>query len=82
MQSDENIASLQETYTNKASHTQWTEAAHMLKGGAAGLGASKLHELCEKAQVLPHGSNEKNALLQQITEEYQRIKAAFKEMGY
>jgi CheY-like chemotaxis protein len=48
-QSDKNIAMLDENRHGKSSDA-WIEAAHMLKGGAAGIGAQTLSELCKEAQ--------------------------------
>ncbi len=76
-QSDENIQVLDRQCTageNKA----WCEAAHMLKGGSAGIGAIGLSALAEKAQHMKDATaEERQALLTQIASEYHQLKRHF-----
>ncbi|NBX02641.1 MAG: response regulator, partial [Alphaproteobacteria bacterium] len=81
-QSDENIAALEKTQNSEAEHAAWAQAAHMLKGGAANLGAKNLIELCEKAQHFNGNLDEKTQIFAKISSEYKRIKAVLSQMGY
>lgn len=73
-QSDDNIKELHRSMTVNDSKV-WTEVAHMLKGGAGGIGAETLRLLCDKAQHLdPAAADERVSLFEQISLEYGRVK--------
>jgi HPt (histidine-containing phosphotransfer) domain-containing protein len=79
-QSDENISALAQT-RGAGSLATWNETAHLFKGGAAGMGAYKLAELCHKAQLFKGSDVEQNNLLEMIAIEYARTKGYLKEIG-
>jgi len=79
-QSDKNLEILSKNRAD-GENKPWTEAAHMMKGGAAGIGAEKLRQLCDEAQHHQGTTAEKNALFDQISGEYARVKAHLKKIG-
>lgn len=55
---------------------EWVEAAHALKGGAAGVGAIKLKALCAKAQMMEDAtSSARESTLAAIREAYEEVEA-------
>jgi HPt (histidine-containing phosphotransfer) domain-containing protein len=66
----------------EGSHTSWVEAAHMLKGGAAGIGAEELRRLCAKAQSMDTATvAQRVTMYVQINEAYARVKQALQDEG-
>jgi CheY-like chemotaxis protein/HPt (histidine-containing phosphotransfer) domain-containing protein len=73
-QSDANIARLRGNCRDGPNEA-WVEAAHMLKGGMAGIGAKALSSLCAKAQDMRDApAAERRAILESIAAEYERLK--------
>ena len=61
---------------------EWYDAAHMLKGSAANIGAKHLQELCTRAQdSISEGVQHRLFLVQQIEAELLRIRAFFVTRG-
>jgi len=59
----------------------WTRTVHLLKGGAATIGAMKLRALCAKAQQMLNASQDKRlAILQEIEEEFKQVCTILKKM--
>lgn len=80
IQSDLNLAILAENCTAIAPKI-WVEPAHMMKGGAASMGAKKLSELCHQAQIFAGTWQEQTMLFQHIDAEYKRVKGFLRESG-
>jgi CheY-like chemotaxis protein len=81
-QSDQNLAILQVSCGN-GDNFAWTEAAHMFKGSANGVGAAKLGLLCAQAETrILFGDNEQKILLNQIEHEYRRVHEHFRKTGF
>jgi signal transduction histidine kinase/CheY-like chemotaxis protein/HPt (histidine-containing phosphotransfer) domain-containing protein len=59
----------------------WQEAAHMLKGGAAGIGARNLSALCEQAQHFKGPVSERRRLFDDMRAEYDRVRDHFRKSG-
>lgn len=79
-QSDQNMLELKRSSSAEELGKVWTEAAHMFKGGAGGIGAEKLRLLCDKAQHLDlMAVGERGVLFRQIQNEYEKVKIFFKE---
>ncbi len=72
-QSDKNIKTLSE-YRAQSDVQAWQDAAHMLKGGAGGIGAKLLAELCNEGQHFTGNVTEQAALFEKINAEYIRVK--------
>lgn len=73
-QSDHVLAALRASCIDGPSRP-WTEAAHFLKGTAAGLGAKSLYDLCEQAQQLHNApATARRALLIPIEAEMRNIR--------
>jgi HPt (histidine-containing phosphotransfer) domain-containing protein len=71
--SNENLAILSEKCIDGECQ-EWTESAHMLKGGAASIGAEALKILCNEAQNLDNAtSNDRYALYENIRNEYSAV---------
>lgn len=80
-QSDKNLDILSKNCVD-GKNKSWVEAAHMFKGGAAGIGAEKLRQLCNEAQGLESGTAEvRAALFDKISSEYTLVKAYLKKIG-
>ncbi|MBW7910265.1 MAG: response regulator [Alphaproteobacteria bacterium] len=79
-QSRKNIDVLQASMSPKANN-DWREAAHMLKGGAGGIGARTLSALCEQAQNAVCDISVKSSLLFDICDEYTRVEKSLDEYG-
>jgi CheY-like chemotaxis protein len=79
-QSDRNFSILRESY-GAADPAAWQEAAHMFKGGAAGVGAALLSTLCNEAQHSNGSAGERRTLFEKISGEYARVKTHLKEIG-
>lgn len=79
-QSDRNLSVLEKTRSGNGSHA-WTEAAHMLKGGAAGIGAFELQRLSNEAQHFAGTTERRAELYRKIQAEYDRVRAYLKELG-
>jgi signal transduction histidine kinase/CheY-like chemotaxis protein/HPt (histidine-containing phosphotransfer) domain-containing protein len=80
-QSDENLRLLKENCTGGECKT-WVEAAHMFKGGASGVGAAALSQLCSQAQqTLDATADERVALFKLIESEYAKTKTHLKGLG-
>ncbi len=61
----------------------WVEAAHSLKGGAAGVGAETLRSLCNDAQHMDNATaDERTRMLNKIQREYGVVKNYLYEQGY
>jgi len=74
-QSEQNLATLQQSCVNGVC-IPWREAAHMLKGGAGGIGAHALRSLAEIAQEMEVSTAEqRQQMLGLIESEYGRVKA-------
>ncbi len=75
-QSEKNMSIFKDNLISGES-TPWIEAAHMLKGGAAGVGAERLSELCEKAQSMKAVSaDERVQIFKQIENAYALVSQA------
>jgi HPt (histidine-containing phosphotransfer) domain-containing protein len=57
-----------------ADERAWTEAAHMLKGGAGGVGAHILQHLSDEAQHFAGTTERRSELYRKIRDEYDRVK--------
>jgi len=79
-QSDKNVALLAENRSGEDEKT-WVDAAHMLKGGAGGVGADMLRQLCDKAQFFSGTAEERGVLFGQISAEYDRVKSHLHGLG-
>ena len=79
-QSDKNLKMLAENRANTGAKA-WQETAHMLKGGASGIGANGLASLCNEAQHFEGTSLEQAALFEKINGEYARVKDHLKGIG-
>ncbi len=71
-QSNKNIAVLKQQLVHGANKA-WADAAHMFKGAAAGLGATRLRHLCDEAQHHKGTAGEKIVLLEKIIIEYEHV---------
>jgi HPt (histidine-containing phosphotransfer) domain-containing protein len=61
---------------------EWVEAAHMLKGGAASIGAEKLRSLCEIAQKMADAeASARIAKFEEIAAAYTHVEQALKREG-
>lgn len=79
-QSDINMETLEGNCVNGESAV-WSEAAHMLKGGAGAVGANQLASLCAAAQKQFIATKEdRRALLEDIKKEYQTVKEYLKKI--
>jgi HPt (histidine-containing phosphotransfer) domain-containing protein len=58
---------------------EWRAVAHKIKGGAGGIGADLLQELCDHAQHFDGSLNEFEAMQNKIFEEYECVKIFLKE---
>lgn len=58
---------------------EWINAAHMVKGGAGGVGAMRLHKLAETAQEFEGDDTTRAALLAQMETAYADVKIFFKK---
>ncbi|MDE1900564.1 MAG: response regulator [Alphaproteobacteria bacterium] len=75
-QSEVNMQTLL-TNQMEGSHKAWMEAAHMLKGGAASIGAEELQLLCAKAQAMSTATvAQRVTMYVQINDAYARVKQA------
>jgi two-component system, sensor histidine kinase len=72
-QSDINMQSLANNRRGENAEA-WREAAHMFKGGAAGIGAFVLSKLCEEGQHFSGTAEERTVLFDKINSEYARVK--------
>jgi CheY-like chemotaxis protein/HPt (histidine-containing phosphotransfer) domain-containing protein len=64
-------------------NSQWVEAAHKLKGGAAGMGAESLRSLCAQAQDMRVArASDRLAMLGRITDEMGRVRKYLADGGY
>ena len=79
-QSDKNLKVLAENSTNTGAKA-WHDTAHMFKGGASGVGANVLAELCRQAQHFEGTAQEQAALYEKISGEYTKVKNHLKELG-
>jgi signal transduction histidine kinase/DNA-binding response OmpR family regulator len=79
-QSDRNLATLEKSRSATDSHA-WPEAAHMLKGGAGGIGALKLQLLCDEAQNFAGTTERRAELFKKITDEYESVKDYLMKVG-
>ncbi|MDR3449135.1 MAG: MHYT domain-containing protein [Alphaproteobacteria bacterium] len=79
-QSDENMQTLDANKTGD-NPVAWKEAAHMLKGGSASIGAVLLAELCNEAQHFTGAPQERLDLFEKIKGEYGRISDYLKQTG-
>jgi two-component system sensor histidine kinase/response regulator len=78
-QSDINVAALASNQTDGIA-PEWVEAAHMLKGGAAGIGAKVLRGICEEAQTMENATAEDRAFVfHSIASAYANVKDALRE---
>ena len=60
--------------------TTWRQRAHTLKGACLNLGATRLAELCDKAQMHWRAAqDEKTLMLQAIDSELQLVRAALRD---
>ena len=79
-QSDKNLPTLGKNRSG-ADNRAWGEVAHMLKGGAGGIGAEELRLLSDEAQNFA-GTRERRAeLFGKIGEKYERVKAYLRDIG-
>lgn len=79
-QSDLNMQTL-ETESVNEEVKEWSEAAHMLKGGAGGLGAIKLQTLCDQAQHFNGTLAERQELFKKISDEYHHVKSYLRKIN-
>jgi two-component system sensor histidine kinase/response regulator len=79
-QSDLNLQTLQKNAEGKNEKT-WSEAAHMMKGGAGGMGAFVLQALCDEAQHFSGSDEDRQILCLKIAQEYRRVKDYLKSIG-
>lgn len=70
--------------TQKAKHTVFTEAAHKLKGSSAFIGAFKLSNMCQRAQVIDTSekSPARKLLAQDIEKEFEKVVRFLTAQGY
>ena len=69
-------------YCVEGTSEPWTKMAHMLKGGAAAIGAVKLRRLCAKAQeMLTATKAEREAVQKEITEEFALVCDLLRKMN-
>jgi PAS domain S-box-containing protein len=80
LQSDINLKTLHDN-ARQGDLKTWQEAGHMFKGGALGVGAMELAELCAQAQHFFGTVEERAALFEKIDTEYARVKAYLKDAG-
>ena len=59
----------------------WQETAHLLKGGAGGIGAKQLAALCAEAQHFTGTPREQAALFAKIQSAYRRVKEMLEATG-
>ena len=79
--SDGNIETLHYNATDGKSE-EWCMTAHKFKGGAAGIGAGKLAELCETAQHMRDATaKERRKILSAIEQEYSRVQKYLNALG-
>lgn len=79
--SEKNVQTLQANRVD-GECTAWVEAAHMMKGGAGGLGAHMLRELCAQAQdAADVDAATREALYISIRDEYAEVKTLLKKEG-
>jgi HPt (histidine-containing phosphotransfer) domain-containing protein len=82
VQSEANIAALAANRKDGVA-TEWVAAAHMLKGGAASIGAEALRRLCDAAQAMEGAeSAEREAAYRDIETAYTHVKHALKCQGF
>jgi len=79
-QSDKNIAALR-SHLEQGNLKEWQEVAHMLKGGASGVGAKILAALCHEGQHFVGARQEQEALFEKICSEYARVKDFVRKAG-
>jgi signal transduction histidine kinase/DNA-binding NarL/FixJ family response regulator len=79
-ESEKNMAILMKSLTEQDA-TGWREAAHKFKGGAAGIGAQALADLCHKAQHFEGEEQARAALHAEISHAYARVRAYFQSTG-
>lgn len=79
-QSDENMQTLLQEY-EKGNLQSWQKSAHMFKGGALGIGATALANLCSQAQHFNGTTVEQYMLLMKIGSEYATVKNYLKTTG-
>ncbi|MGE3624285.1 MAG: ATP-binding protein, partial [Bdellovibrionales bacterium] len=79
-QSEKNMRSLADL-GGQGDIKPWQEAAHMFKGGAAGIGAKRLAGLCNEAQHFSGTPQEQAALYEKIAGEYAAVKDYLKTLG-
>ena len=79
--STEEILSILKDSLSKDNTSEWIEAAHKLKGGAAYVGAEKLRELCEIAQNINEEENnfDKKQITHDISKEYLAVIEALED---
>jgi len=78
-QSDINVAALMSNQADGIA-PEWVEAAHMLKGGAAGIGAEVLRGLCEAAQTMENADGEERTVVfHRIALAYADVKDALRD---
>lgn len=80
-ESNKHLATLRQNVVDGVS-TEWKEAAHAFKGGAATIGAMQLRSYCEAAQNMLDATIESRALLlKTIEQEYARVYAELNALG-
>ncbi len=63
--------------------TEWVETTHALKGGAGGVGAEALRELCAQAQLMENASiPEREEMAKKIHAAYEAVTTELKTLGY
>jgi signal transduction histidine kinase/CheY-like chemotaxis protein/HPt (histidine-containing phosphotransfer) domain-containing protein len=78
-QSEKNIAALTSACVSGVCQ-EWVEAAHALKGGAAGVGAQALQALSAQAQMMENAtSKDRSIALAQINAAYSEVKKYLKD---
>ena len=81
-QSDINIKKLADSIS-KEDCTDWSEAAHSLKGGSGGIGAAKLRRLCEEAQEMTKSTEkQRREMFEEINLNYRQVVDYLRVLGY
>lgn len=75
LQSSEDILRTLEEALAENNERKWYEAAHMLKGGAANVGATTLSLLCDEGQSFTGNRRARVRLYERIVDEYAKVKA-------
>jgi CheY-like chemotaxis protein/HPt (histidine-containing phosphotransfer) domain-containing protein len=79
-QSEKNLATLKQSHARKDLDTL-REAAHMFKGGASGIGATGLAQVCDRLEYFEGTNGGRAALIEGVGKEYASVKYYLEELG-